>query len=72
MNHCCEKSFLSFKCDGLQAADQRGRAEGCSLSVSLLRVAYRDFFLFFQAEGDSPPARLVTSSGLITPSAPPK
>ena len=46
MNHCCEISFLSFKCDGLQAADQRGRAEGCSPSVSLLRVAYRDFLFF--------------------------
>lgn len=45
MNHCCEISFLSFKCDGLQAADQRGMAEGFALSGSLLRVANIFFFL---------------------------
>lgn len=50
MNHCCEISFLSFKCDGLQAADQRGMAEGFALSGSLLRVANIFFFSFRQKE----------------------
>lgn len=46
MNHCCEISFLSFKCDGLQAADQRSRTEGCPPPESCLQ---RSFFFFFLA-----------------------